>query len=124
MKTLKFVMFLFYQYYSTGSTHRIPYFSTLCAVVFLAYLHIFQILVILDKVDWLPMQADDEKIIKYGKLAIFLLPVFLILAFLIRERDLKNMNYDQSVIKNGNIRLVAYIVLSFILLFVLMFAFA
>lgn len=120
MKLLKFVMFLFYRYYSKGGTHRIPYFSALCATVFLIYIHIFQILIILGKVDEvLPMEADDAKIIKYIKLGLFLLPLFLVIGYLVKERELKELTYDESAIKKGGLALVAYIISSVVLLLVL-----
>lgn len=117
-------MFLFYRYYSTGGTYRIPYFSALSATVFLIYLHIFQVLIILDRVNWLPMYPNDTKIVKYGKLALFLLPIFLIIAFLVKENDLRKADYDESKIRRGGRYLITYVILSVIILFVLMFAFA
>lgn len=122
MRQVKFVMFLFYKYYSKGGTHRIPYFSALCATVFLIYIHVFQLLIILDKVDLLPMQAEDVKIVKYFKLAAFLLPIFLIIGYMVRESDLKTTVYDEEKIRKGGVYLILYIVFSVILLFVLMFA--
>ena len=124
MKILKFIMFLFYRYYSKGGTHRIPYFSTLCAVVMLIYIHIFQLLIVVDGVDLLPMDKDDTRIMKYGKLAIFLLPIFLIIAYLVKEKDLKFASYDMVRVKRGGVYLVLYIITSVLLLFVLMFAFS
>lgn len=119
MRLLKFVMFLFYRYYSTGGTYQIPYFSALVATVFLIYIHIFQIFLILDTVSWFPMHPGDTKLMKYGKLALFLLPIFLIVAYLIKEKDLKNAEYDEDKIRNGGRGLIVYAILSFILLFVL-----
>lgn len=120
MKTLKFVMFILYRYYSKGGTRDIPYFSSLCAIVLLIYLHIFQVLILLDKVDEvLPMKSDDERGIKYFKLAVFLLPVFLVVAFLVKPRDLKDMQYDEQKVKWGGIYLILYAISSFTLLFVL-----
>jgi hypothetical protein len=124
MKILRFVMYLFYRYYSTGGTARIPYFSALCAVVFLIYIHIFQVLIVLNRVNLLPMEDGDLKIEKYGKLALFLLPIFLIVARLVKPKDLKHVVYDSVKIKKGGIYLVIYIVLSLALLFVLMFLFS
>ena len=94
-------MFLFYRYYSTGGTYRIPYFSALSATVFLIYLHVFQVLIILDRVSWLPMYPSDTKIVKYGKLALFLLPIFLIIAVLVKENDLRGADYDEGEIRRG-----------------------
>lgn len=123
MKLLKVVMYLFYRYYSTGGSRRIPYFSALCAIAALIYIHIFQILIILNKVDILPMRKDDLRIEKYGKVLLVFLPIFLVIALLIKPKDLKQATYDEGKIKKGQVYLVAYIILSFILLFVLMFIF-
>jgi len=121
MKLLRFVMFLFYRYYSKGGTIRIPYFSALCATVFLIYIHVFQILIIFDKVDWFPMKEDDLQMIKYWKLAMFLFPIFIITAYLVKESDLKNLDYSDEKIKQGGACLILYVLLSVFLLFVLMF---
>ena len=110
MKHLKFVMFLFYRYYSKGGTAGIPYFSALCAVVFLIYLHIFQLLIIFNGVNLLPMNSSDNKGIKYLKLAGFLLPFFLLIALLIKEKDLRNVVYDEDKIKRAGVYLVIYII--------------
>jgi hypothetical protein len=110
-------MFLFYRYYSNGGTYRIPYFSALCATVFLIYIHIFQVLIIFDTVELLPMHQGDSKILKYGKLALFLLPIFIIVWLLVPERDLRNAGYSDEKVRNGGRNLVIYIVLSIALLF-------
>jgi TRAP-type mannitol/chloroaromatic compound transport system permease small subunit len=65
------------------------------------------------------MHPGDTKLMKYGKLALFLLPIFLIVAYLIKEKDLKNAEYDEDKIRNGGRGLIVYAILSFILLFVL-----
>ncbi len=121
MKLLRFVMFLFYRYYSKGGTYRIPYFSALCAVVFLIYMHFFQLLIVTNAVDLLPMNKELSRAANYLKLAGFLLPVFLLVHFLVKEKALKALHYDSSTIKTGGIILTIYIVLSFILLIGLMF---
>ena len=124
MKTLRFVMYLFYRYYSKGGTKHVPYFSALCAVVLLIYIHVYQVLTILKMAgEILPFKKDDPKGVLYWKMAIFLLPVFLIVAFLVKPGDLKNLQYEEKKIKRGGIYLTIYYVLNVILLFVLMFAF-
>jgi energy-coupling factor transporter transmembrane protein EcfT len=124
MKILKFVMYLFYRYYNKGGTRRIPYFSALCAVVFLIYIHIFQLLIILDRVSLLPMKKDDLRIEKYGKVALFLLPIFLIVAFLVKPSELKALNYSDETVEKGNVNLVIYIISTILLLFTLMILFS
>lgn len=121
MKVLKFVMYLFYRYYSTGGTRRIPYFSALCAVVFLIYIHIFQILIVFNKVHAIiPLRTDDARGDKYWKMALFLLPIFLLVAILVKPKDLRSASYDTDKIKKGNVYLIIYIIISVILLFTLM----
>ena len=124
MKTFQFVMYLFYKYYSKGGTKQIPYFSALCAVVMLIYIHIFQVLIVLDKVDLLPMKKGDTRIDKYWKLALFLLPIFFIISFLVKPSDLKNLTYNEEKVKRGGVYLVMYIIFNTVLLFALMFAFS
>ena len=124
MKTLKFVMYLFYRYYNKGGTKRIPYFSALSAVVFLIYIHIFQLLIILNKVNLLPMQKYDLRIEKYGKLALFLLPIFLIVAFIVKPSELKKLQYNDEKKRKGEVSLIIYITANIILLFVFMFSFS
>lgn len=120
MKLLKFTMFLFYRYYSKGSSNNIPYFSALCAVVMLIYMHIFQILIVLNKVDEiLPLNKDDDQNTKTWKAALFMLPIFLVVAYLVKPKDLKLAKYDEDKVRRGGIYLVIYTVLSFVLIFVL-----
>jgi hypothetical protein len=120
MKLLKFIMFLFYRYYSKGGTYRIPYFSTLCAVVMLVYIHIFQLLIIVNKVDFiLPLKKNDGWPLKYLKMALIFLPLFLILNVLVKEKDLRSLKYPIDSIRKGNIAIVVYIMLSVALLFLL-----
>lgn len=125
MATLNFIMYLFFRYYSTGPTRSIAYFKALSAVAFLIYFHIFQILIIIGQVDnVIPINEGDFQITKYWKMALFLLPIFLLLYFLIKPQDLQDLEYDESKIKRGNIYLIVYCISSFILLFVLAFIFA
>ena len=120
MKTLRFVMYLFYRYYSKAGTRRIPYFSALGAVVFLIYIHIFQVLIIFDQVSLLPLDGNDAPIMRYGKLALVFLPIFVLIALLVKPSDLKSLNYDKNKVRLGGIRLIVYIAVNVVLLFVLM----
>jgi len=118
-------MYLLYRYYSTGPTRDFAYFKALGVIVLLIYLHIFQILILLGVAQ--PLFAtfkNDLQITKYGKMAIFLLPLFLLIYFLVKPKDIKDLKYDHSKIKRGNIYLITYSISSFILLFALAFIFA
>lgn len=121
MKVIKFVAFLFYRYYSTGGTRRVPYFSTLCALAMIVYIHLFQILILINRVDdIIPGSGDEARIIKYLRMALFFAPIFLLLAFLIKKEELKKMNYDKHVIRKGYFALVLYVIISFAVLILLM----
>src|SRR5579863_3065630 len=119
MKTIKFVAYLFYRYYSSGSIKDIPFLSTLCALVMLIGLHLFQIAVFFDNTNWLPFINIDNRGQRFFSIAIFLIPIFLVVAFFIRKAELKTMFFEESRIKRGNIFVVIYIIASMVLLLLL-----
>jgi hypothetical protein len=119
MKTLKFVAYLFYRYYSTGATKDIPYFSTLCALVMLFGLHMFQILVVIDQMGMLPTKSTNTRGANFFLIALFLIPIFLLMALLVKREDLKQIYYEEKKIKRGYLFLILYTVLSIALLITL-----
>ncbi|WP_430898089.1 MULTISPECIES: hypothetical protein [unclassified Paraflavitalea] len=124
MKILRFVTFLFNRYYKTGGKRNVAYFSALCAVVFLIYLHIFQFLIILDKVSLLPLRNNDPRIVKYLKLFLLSIPVYFLLSYLVKEGDLKALKYDSEKIKKWQIFICIYLFANLLVLFLLAFVFA
>ena len=116
MKTVRFIAYLFYRYYSNGATKDIPYISTLCALVMLLGLHIFQFVVLFDKVDILPFSYQNNRAEKFFVTALCLAPVFVIVALLIKKTDIEAMHFEENKIRNGNIALVIYIITSVALL--------
>ena len=120
MKTLKVISYLFYRYYSKGGTKAIPYFSTICALVLLLSLHIFQFLVIFNGMSLVGLGSNAEpgsaRLIKYLKIALLTSPLFLLFSFLIKKSELQSMHYSETKIRRGYIYLVIYIVFSFSLL--------
>lgn len=120
MKTILFVAFLFYRHYSTGGTRRIPYFSTLCALAMIFYIHLVQILIIIDRFDnIIPDDVNESRPTRYLKMGLFFIPIFLVLAYLIKKKELERLTYDKFKIKKGYVFLISYIVLSFIALILL-----
>lgn len=119
MKTLKFVAFLFYRYYSTGNTKQIPYFSTLCALVMIFGLHLYQILILTNSMNLIPTDGSQAKIGNWIEMGLFLVPIFLLFKNLVKESELKEMSYPKNKIAIGYILLVFYIVASFTLLILL-----
>jgi hypothetical protein len=122
MKTIKFVAYLFYRYYSTGATKDIPYISTLCALVMLLGLHLFQLLVLFDKVDLLPTSGKNTRAENFLIIFLCLIPIFLLMAFLVKKSELQQMNYEESRIKKGNLFLIIYIIASIATLLLLVIA--
>lgn len=119
METIKFIAFLFYKYYSTGPTSRIPYFSTLCALVLMLYMHVVQILLIFNITDIVPTDGSQMKAMNFVKMALFMIPFFVITGMLVKKSDLNSKTYSPQKIKTGYIYLIVYIILSFILIIVL-----
>jgi hypothetical protein len=113
MKTVKFVAYLFFRYYSTGPRKEIPYFSTVAALAVLFYIHLVQVLIIFNGMNLIPGKGDGSRIWEYFKMALFITPVFLLIMLFIRKPELQVMHYDDQKIKQGNINLVVYIILSF-----------
>ena len=116
MKTIKFIAYLFYKYYSTGATKSIPYFSTICALVMILILHFFQILILFNCMYLLPTvhaTPGMPRFIKYLETALITSPLFLFFFLLIKKNELQSMQYDKSKTKRGYIYLIIYIVLSF-----------
>ncbi len=61
MKNEKFTAFLFYRYYSEGKWRdSTPYFRTILSMTLLAFLRLFQILILLNKVDIIPITESDK----------------------------------------------------------------
>ncbi len=119
MKTVRFIAYLFYRYYSTGYTKEIPYFSTLCALVLLFYIHLSQILILFNGMNLIPTNGDDTKIGNWLKMGLFMLPFFLLFRLFIKQKELKEAYYNKQKIKSGYILLVFYIVASFTLMILL-----
>ena len=116
MKTLKFVAFLFYRYYSSGVTRNIAYISTICAMVMLFGLHLFQILLLFDAMIILPTSSGNSRWVNFLLTAVYLLPAFIITVILIRPAELRSIVANKEKIRKGNIYLIGYIILSIMLL--------
>ena len=116
-------MYLLYRYYSKGGTKDIPYFSALCAVVFLIYIHIFQILILLNKAILISIKENDQRMTKYIFLGLLLLPIGYTIYTLAKPSVVMKLQYSAEKIKRGNTNLIIYIISNIILLFAMMFLF-
>ncbi|MEP6466009.1 MAG: hypothetical protein ABJB05_06870 [Parafilimonas sp.] len=110
MKTIRFAAFLIYR----KARNDMQYFSTLCAVTFLIYLHLFLVLDLtnIDAIITPNNVADKWKY--YIPTLILGIPIFFFLNFTIKENDLKELGYSVQKIRRGNI----IIIIDFITVFV------
>ena len=119
MKTLRFVGYLFHRYYSKGSRANIPYFSTICSMTFLGFIHLMQILVLLDLVIAIPINSAYDKLTKRLILILVMLPIYFLITSLFKKSDIESQkekyHYDWDKVFRGNVWLVIYIILSFAL---------
>lgn len=123
MKTIKFVGYLFYRYYSKGATANIPYFSTICAMVLLGCMHFFQLLILINKVDLIPISSGDNRLMKRIIIFCVMFPIYFVMTRLFRKSDIellkKKYDYNSDKIFSGRIWLIIYIILSFSMIFIL-----
>lgn len=123
MKTIKFVGYLFYRYYSKGPRANIPYFSTICAMTLLGYIHFFQLLILINKTDLIPTSSEDNKLTKRIIIFFVLLPIYFLMTRLFRKSDIEPLkekyDYNSDKIFSGRVWLIIYIILSFSMIFIL-----
>jgi hypothetical protein len=114
MKTVKFAMFLFYQYYRSGKWERAPYFHTISSMSFLLFLNIASFLCFLNKGDLLFGRPKNVFIIKFT--VVFAMSLF---AFwrLATAQKLQKATYETSTVKKGNRALLLYVALSIGMMF-------
>jgi len=91
----------------------------------LTYFHLFQILIILDKVNLISIDYYDDKVTKRLVMFSIMLPIYLAMTRLFRKADIdplrEKYDYDWDKVFKGNIWLIVYIVFSFSFIFILAF---
>lgn len=119
MKTIKFIGYLFYRYYAKGSNSS-PYFRTLLSMTMLGFFHLFQILIVLDKIDLLPIKSTDSHLKKRLVIICVMIPIALLMWRLFRKEDIpvlrEKYDYDWDIVFRGNVWLLVYIISSFFLI--------
>ena len=111
MKTIKFVGYLFHRYYSKGPRANFPYFSTICSMTLLGFMHLVQILILVDKVDLIPINSSAGKGTKRIVIFLVMLPIYFAMTFLFKKSDIvplrEKYDYDWDKVFKGNIWLVS-----------------
>lgn len=124
MKTLKFAAYLFYRYYSGGKRpDSTPHFRTVLSLTLIGFIHLFQLLIIVNKVNLIPISQGDAKIYKRWVMFCIMLPIAILVALLVPKKELvglQNVYQDKpEVVRKGNRNLILYIVVNFFLIFIL-----
>ncbi len=113
MKLLKFIAYLFYRYYSTGPTSRIPYFSTIGVLVLLCYFHLLQVAMIFDVTYLIPTDGSQMKFSNFLIMGLFMTPFFIGFSLIIRKAELDKMSYTKIKMRRGYFFLILYVIVSF-----------
>lgn len=126
MRPLKYAGFLFYRYYSGGRRpDSSPYFRTICSQSFLAFMHLFQILILLDRVDFISIKSSDDKTTNRLVMFLFFVPIYFLMTMLVKKKELDKMKDEYSgswdKVFKWNVWLIVYIILSFSIIILLAF---
>jgi hypothetical protein len=124
MKTIKFAAFLLYDYYSGGRRpDSTPYFRTIASMTLFGFMHLMQLLIVVNRVNILSISASDGKGTKRIIMFFVLLPIYILLAFLIKKKDLENLKHNYACnwdkVFTGRVWLIVYSILSFSFIFIL-----
>ena len=124
MKTIKFVGYLFNRYYSKGPRASISYFSALCSMTLLGFIHLMQILILFDKMDLIPINTTASQLERRLIIFLVLLPFYFLMTRLFKKKEIESLkekyDYDWDKVFSGNVWLVIYVLLSFALLIILL----
>ena len=117
-KIMKYVVYLFHRYYSSGSTKDIAYEKSIFALLTLLFLNIFALLNFIDltpKLDWFHMESRAVKYLIV--FSFFIAPGYLLLQQIIPRSIITK--FDERKIKQIKIHgwlLFGYIICSIVLL--------
>lgn len=119
MRLIKFTAFLLYRYYYNSKSRDIAYLRMLYTLVFLSCFHIAQILLIFNKFSSIPITDNDSTFARLFKIGLFIIPLFVFYMLIIKESELKKLNFNESKIRIGYKHLIAYSIVTFSFTFLL-----
>ena len=124
MKSLRYITYLFYSYYSKGARRNVAYLSSILGVTFLFYITIMLVVTYFKLDDYIPINLDESKGTRYLKLALFMSPIFFLLYFSVKEKKMEELkdklgyeHYNKEF--NHRALLFVYLALAFIALMTL-----
>ncbi|KAF0127915.1 MAG: hypothetical protein FD155_3489 [Bacteroidetes bacterium] len=115
-RKLAFILYLLYRYYDKGATRTIAYESAIMAMSFLIFLNLATLSIYFSvHKDLYSLVNSNDGYIKIIKGSLLLIPQILILGFVFKKDYLRNLKFNQSIVKLGNVLLILYIIASFII---------
>lgn len=108
---MKFMMYLLYKYYSKGPTGSVAYIKTIGTMVFLVFILIIDVLILTNNEHLFLFKDEDSRSLKYLKLALYTLPIFLFFLTFFKEKSIAKQSFDDSKIRTGNYALLIFCVL-------------
>lgn len=117
IKLIRFVLFLFYKYYSVGPKAEIAFFSAVTSFLCILFLNVTTILGLLGVGlhQIMPFKLTDATWKRYLNIAIFIsIPSYLIMYMFFKKKEIVNLKFDHAVIDLGNILLVVYVIASIV----------
>lgn len=116
---MKYIIYLFYRYYNKGATIRIPYESSVFAVLLLIFINVFTLLILFIPTFTRIIFSNQSKteLYIYSLIGTFL--GYLIVSKLFPEKEILKMNDISKNLKLHTFFLFFYIIFSFIILMIL-----
>lgn len=85
---MKFVMYLLYKYYLKGPTGSVAYIKTVGTMVFLVFILVLDVLILTNNEHLFLFKDGDSRSLKYLKLALYTLPIFLFFLIFFKEKTI------------------------------------
>jgi hypothetical protein len=126
VKKVLFAFHLVYRWYEIGgqtyykNTGRTPtgaYFSTILAYLALIYLNLYTLGIIFHLPYLLTNRQESPLVVSVKIGALYFLPGYFLASRIIKEADVKNLDYDEKTLKRGYIILFTYVASTFLVFF-------
>lgn len=120
MKTIRFIGYILYNYYSTGPGAGLAYFRTIMAMTSFGLLHVLQLQSILIRLGCIIVNTTNTEMTRWWMPLLACLPVYFLLTQFVKQANIEQLRekYDKDWDKvfSGRIWLLIYIICSFCLL--------
>jgi hypothetical protein len=116
MKKIQFVFYLLYRYYSTaGKKKEVAYLATVGVFLLVIFSNVLTLLRLFNLNGLIFYLVHGPRWLGILKAISFIfIPGYILLSQIFREKDLRNLHYEEAAIRKGNIILFFYILFSFL----------